>query len=115
MKAYELILLVDPDLPEDRRIEVVSTARSLLESKSSKITTDESWGMRKLAYEIDHRTDALYHKFEFDGPSNSIEELSRNLRIADGVLRFRVLSKVERKKKAVPTKVVEPATTVSQQ
>lgn len=96
MNAYELVLLVDPDLPEDRRTGVVTAARKLVEAAATQIVNDEDWGVRKLAYEIDHRPDAAYHLIEFDCEPDKIDDLGRKLKIADGLLRFRILRRPER-------------------
>lgn len=96
MKAYELVLLVDPDLPDDRRTGVITAARKLVEAVATQIVKDEDWGVRKLAYEIDHRPDGAYHVIEFDCEPDRIDDLGRKLRIADGLLRFRILRRSER-------------------
>ena len=53
--------------------------------------SDHDWGTRALAYEIRHRTDAEYHLLQFHGPATLLANLQRSLRIADGVLRFRIV------------------------
>jgi small subunit ribosomal protein S6 len=60
-------------------------------SSSGTIVSDHDWGTRALAYEIRHRTDAEYHLLQFHGPATLLASLQRNLRIADGVLRFRIV------------------------
>lgn len=96
MNAYELVLLVDPDLPEDRRTGVISAARKLVEAAATQVVKDEDWGVRKLAYEIDHRLDAAYHVIDFDCEPSNIEDLGGKLRITDGLLRFRILRRPKR-------------------
>jgi small subunit ribosomal protein S6 len=44
-----------------------------------------------MAYEIDHRPEAHYHLFQFEGPNELLERLRHSLRIMDGVLRFRIV------------------------
>ena len=48
------------------------------------------WGLRKMAYEIDQRNEADYRWFRFEAPTELLEQLDHNLKIADGVLRFRI-------------------------
>ena len=81
--------MLDPELPEERREQITSEARTRIES-GGQLKHDSSWGMRKLAYEIRQRTEADYRFFRFETHGELLDELDHNLRIADGVLRFRI-------------------------
>lgn len=87
---YDLMLMLDPNVSEERRAEIVSAVQSMIES-SGKIVGSHDWGMRRLAYEIDHRADAGYHLFQFEGPAELLERLDHSLKITDGVMRFRTI------------------------
>jgi small subunit ribosomal protein S6 len=86
---YELVLMLDPEIPEERREEIASEARQRIESGGS-LKHDTAWGMRKLAYEIRQRTEADYRFFRFETGGELLDDLNHNLKIADGVLRFRI-------------------------
>jgi small subunit ribosomal protein S6 len=88
-KQYELVLMLDPDVPDERRDEIAAQTRQRIEAGGT-LKHDASWGMRGLAYEIRQRTEADYRLFRFEGESGVLDELNHNLRIADGVLRFRI-------------------------
>jgi small subunit ribosomal protein S6 len=88
-REYELVLMLDPEITEERREQIASEARKRIESGGS-LKHDTSWGMRKLAYEIQQRTEADYRFFRFETDGGLLDDLNHNLRIADGVLRFRV-------------------------
>ncbi len=103
-KQYELVLMLDPDVPDERRDEIAAQTRQRIEAGGT-LKHDASWGMRKLAYEIRQRTEADYRLFRFEGQSGVLDELNHNLRIADGVLRFRIF-KVD---PSSPTIVPPPA------
>jgi small subunit ribosomal protein S6 len=96
--------MLDPDVPDERRDQIADETRKRIESGGT-LTHDTSWGMRKLAYEIRQRTEADYRLFRFEGENPVLEELNHNLRIADGVLRFRIF-KVD---PSSPTIVPPPA------
>ena len=49
------------------------------------------WGQRKLAYEIDHKAEGEYHLIQFHGPPALLDRLRTTLRVADGVLRSRII------------------------
>jgi small subunit ribosomal protein S6 len=86
---YELVLMLDPDVPDERRDQIADETRKRIESGGT-LKHDSSWGMRKMAYEIRQRTEADYRLFRFEGEGGVLDELNHNLRIADGVLRFRI-------------------------
>ena len=88
-REYELVLMLDPEVPEDRREEIAQEARRRIETAGS-LKHDSAWGMRKLAYEIRQRMEADYRFFRFETGDELLDELNHNLRIADGVLRFRI-------------------------
>jgi small subunit ribosomal protein S6 len=88
-REYELVLMLDPEIPEERREKIASEARERIESQGS-LKHDTTWGMRKLAYEIRQRTEADYRLFRFEPQGGLLDELNHNLRIAEGVLRFRI-------------------------
>src|SRR5919109_3600393 len=81
--------MLDPEITEERREQIAAEARGRIESGGS-LKHDTAWGMRKLAYEIEQRTEADYRFFRFETDGGLLDELNHNLRIADGVLRFRI-------------------------
>ena len=91
--------MLDPEIPEERREQIASEARKRIESGGS-LKQDTAWGMRKLAYEIQQRTEADYRFFRFETEGGLLDDLEHNLRIADGVLRFRVF-KVDARSPAI--------------
>jgi small subunit ribosomal protein S6 len=87
---YDLVLLIDPNAPEERRTAAVSEAESLL-SSSGEIVESQDWGQKRMAYEIDHRPEAEYHLYQFNGDNDLLDRLNQRLRINDAVLRFRII------------------------
>src|SRR5215213_6391 len=87
---YDLMLLIDPNAPEERRTAAVSEAESLM-SNGGEIVNSHDWGQRRMAYEIDHRPEADYRLYQFTGGTDVLERLNQRLRINDAVLRFRII------------------------
>ena len=87
MNPYEVLLLLDPELPDERQSEIVTRVRENVEGAGGTWERHEPWGRRKLAYEIDKRTDGSYHLLEFESEPATLDEVSRVLKITDGVLR----------------------------
>ncbi len=86
---YELILMLDPEAPDERREEIAVDARRRIE-EAGDLKQERSWGLRKMAYEIDQRTEADYRFFRFEKHGEVLDALNHNLRITDGVLRYRI-------------------------
>jgi small subunit ribosomal protein S6 len=86
---YELVLMLDPETPDERRDSIAQNARGRIESSGS-LKAEKAWGLRKLAYEINQRTEADYRFFRFEAPTAVLDDLDHNLKITDGVMRFRI-------------------------
>jgi small subunit ribosomal protein S6 len=84
---YEILLLLDPDLDEGRQGEIVSRMREQVEGGGGSWDLHDVWGRRRLAYEIDHKAEGVYHLLHFTAEPATLEEISRVLRIDDGVMR----------------------------
>ena len=87
MIDYEILLLLDPDLAEEPQAEVVARVRELVEKGGGTFARHDVWGKRKLAYEIDKKTDGNYHLLLFSAPAETLDEISRVLKIDDNVMR----------------------------
>jgi small subunit ribosomal protein S6 len=88
---YDLFVLLDPEAPEERRTAVVEQVKSRMSSGGATLKGDADWGMRRLSYEIDHRREAQYHLFQFEGTPEVLTQLDRALSIDDSVLRHRII------------------------
>jgi len=84
---YEILLLLDPDLAEEPQAEVITRVRELIEKGGGTFTRHDVWGKRKLAYEIDKKADGNYHLLLFSAPAETLDEVSRVLKIDDNVMR----------------------------
>ena len=87
MIDYEILLMLEPDTPDERQQEIVSRTRELIERNGGRFETHDVWGRRKLAYEIDHKPDGSYHLLTFAAEPETLDEVSRILKITDGVMR----------------------------
>jgi len=88
---YDLVLLLSPSAPEEQRTKILSDVESAITAAEGSIERRDDWGQRPLAYRIRHQPDADYHLLQFTAPPTLIETLSHDLRITDGVVRFRVI------------------------
>ena len=112
MTEYEILLLLDPDLSEERQTEIVTRIRETVERDGSWDRHDV-WGRRKLAYEIDHKPEGFYHLLLFSSSSETLDEITRVLRITDGVLRHLAVRRLKTSSapepQPTPARAEEPA------
>ncbi len=87
---YDLMLLLDPTAPEERRNAAIAETESMIGS-GGELVGSYDWGTRRMAYEIDHRPEAEYRLYQFNGDNPLLERLNQRLRITDAVLRFRII------------------------
>jgi small subunit ribosomal protein S6 len=95
VNEYEILLLLDPDLEENRQTEVVTRTRELVETSGGSWDLHDVWGRRKLAYEIAHKGDGIYHLLHFTCDAETLDEISRVLRIDDGVMRHMATRRIQ--------------------
>jgi small subunit ribosomal protein S6 len=100
VNPYEVLLMLDPELAEERQNEILGRAEEIVTQGGGVWHGNEPWGRRKLAYEIDKKTEAHYHLFSFDCGPPTLDELSRVLRITDGAMRHMAT----RRPKAAPAR-----------
>jgi len=87
MTEYEILLLLDPELAEEKQAEAVDRLRTLIEQGGGTLERHDVWGRRKLAYPIDKKEEGVYHLLSFTSSSETLDELSRVLKIDDDVMR----------------------------
>lgn len=95
MNPYEIMLLLDPELADERQNEIITRARELVEQRGGAWQNQDAWGRRRLAFEIDHKGEATYHLLQFDCDAETLEELTRVLKITDGVLRHMAVRRLD--------------------
>jgi small subunit ribosomal protein S6 len=89
--AYDLLVLLDAEAPEERRNQLVQQIQSQIEAGAGTLKSDADWGVRKLAFEIGHRTEAHYHLFQLEAKPELLGQLRHMLAIDDGVIRHRII------------------------
>lgn len=106
MRRYELMLVLRPDVPEERSQAVLEKTTRAITAGGGQIVKAAPWGRRRLAYQIDRYREGSYHILLFDAPPEAIVELERSLLITEEVLRH-LVTRVERPLKAARGKGAE--------
>ena len=94
MTKYETAILFHPELPEDRRKDFLSKIEGIVASFQGEILKQDDWGIRKLAYPIRKTSNAYYTFLIYTGRRGVVEEVERNIKIFDEVMRH-LTSRVE--------------------
>ncbi|HBX44107.1 MAG TPA: 30S ribosomal protein S6 [Deltaproteobacteria bacterium] len=94
MTKYETAILFHPELPEDRRKEFLAKIEGIVASFGGEILKQDDWGIRKLAYSIRKTSNAFYTFLIYSGRRGVVEEVERNIKIFDDVMRH-MTSRVE--------------------
>jgi small subunit ribosomal protein S6 len=95
MRRYELMLVLRPDVPDDRSQAVIDRTTRQIVTSGGQIVKVAPWGRRRLAYPIDRHREGSYHIVVFEGPATAVAELERGLLITEEVLRH-LVTRIER-------------------
>jgi small subunit ribosomal protein S6 len=95
MRRYELMLVLRPDVPEDRVQAVLDRSTRVITAASGQIVKVSPWGRRRLAYPIGAHREGSYYILVFEAPSEAVLELERGLNITEEVMRH-LVTRVER-------------------
>ncbi|MGB3806710.1 MAG: 30S ribosomal protein S6 [Erythrobacter sp.] len=88
MALYEHIFLARQDLSQSQVDTLAATATEIVEANDGKVLRTETWGLKSLAYKIDRNRKAHFVMLNIDGPGKVVEELERQTRINEDVIRY---------------------------
>ncbi|MBS4039049.1 MAG: 30S ribosomal protein S6 [Flavobacteriales bacterium] len=92
MNNYETVFILNPVLSEQQVKETVSKFEDFLTAKGCKMVAKEDWGLKKLAYEIQHKKSGFYHLFQFEASPEIIIGLETEFRRDERIMRFLTVS-----------------------
>ncbi len=88
MRRYETLFIVDPELTDESLKEVAQKFTDIVLADNGHIIKYDEWGKRKLAYPVRKREYGFYILLDYCGPSDIVNELERNMRIDERVLKY---------------------------
>jgi small subunit ribosomal protein S6 len=91
MRRYELMLVLQPDAPDERISAIIDRTTRQITADGGQIVKVAPWGRRRLAYPIDRYREGSYHIVVFEGAAGSIAEIERTLLITEEVLRHLIV------------------------
>ena len=100
--TYEILLLLDPEQAETHQEEMVARIRALVEGAGGTWRSHDAWGRRRLAYEIQKKSEGVYHLVVFESSPETLDEVVRVLKIDDAVLRQMATRHIEGSRTSAP-------------
>lgn len=88
MNHYETVFILNPVLSDDQIKETVKKYEDFLVSNGAEMVSKEDWGLKKLAYPIQHKKSGFYHLFEFKAPGEVINPLEVEFRREERMMRY---------------------------
>jgi len=92
LKNYETVFILTPVLSEVQMKDAVEKFKKVLVDNKAEIIHEENWGLRKLAYPIQHKSTGFYHLIEFTATPEAIAALELEYRRDEKVMRFLTVS-----------------------
>ena len=88
MNHYETVFILTPVLSDVQMKETVDKFKAVLTNNGASIVNEENWGLRKLAYPIQHKSTGFYTLIEFDAEPTVVKKLEIAFRREEKVIRF---------------------------
>ena len=102
MTTYEILLMLDPEGADAHQDDLLARVRDLVEKGGGTWRSHDAWGRRRLAYPIAKKNEGVYHLVVFEAGAETLDEISRVLKIDDGVLRHMATKHIEGSKTSAP-------------
>ena len=125
MQQYELMVILDPAVDERSVAPSLDKFLNVIRNDGGTIDKVDVWGRRRLAYEIDKKTEGIYAVVNFTATSAATQELDRQLKLSEAVMRTKVLraeeafamvaAEAERSAEKAARKAARPAKPVKQE
>jgi small subunit ribosomal protein S6 len=88
MNHYETVFILNPVLSDTQIAETVKKFEDFLIKNGAKMVAKENWGLKKLAYAIQHKKSGFYHLFEFSAPGEILTPYEQEFGRDERVMRF---------------------------
>ena len=93
MNKYENLYVITPELEEEAIKAIIEKFSGIITANGGEIESVDEWGKRRLAYPIDYKSEGYYVLMTFSAKPDFPQELERQMRIADEVMRYMVVKK----------------------
>jgi small subunit ribosomal protein S6 len=94
--------MLDPESADAHQDEVIARVRELVERSGGTWRSHDAWGRRRLAYEINKKPEGIYHLLVFQASGETLDEITRVLKIDDSVMRHMAVKHIEGSRTSAP-------------
>jgi small subunit ribosomal protein S6 len=91
MRHYEVMVILDPDLEERAVAPLIESFMSVVREGDGKVEKVDTWGRRRLAYEINKKPEGIYSVIDLQAEPGIVKELDRQMNLNESVMRTKVL------------------------
>jgi small subunit ribosomal protein S6 len=91
MRHYEVMVILDPELEERAVSPLIESFLSVVREGDGKVEKVDTWGRRRLAYEINKKPEGIYAVIDVQAEPAIVKELDRQMGLNESVLRTKVL------------------------
>ena len=91
MRRYEMMIILDPSLEEATVQPSLDQFLTVIKDGGASVDKVDVWGRRRLAYDIDHKSEGIYAVIDMNAEPDTVRELDRQLSLNEAVLRTKVL------------------------
>jgi len=91
MRRYEMMIILDPSLEEATIQPLLDQFLTVIKDGGGSVDKVDVWGRRRLAYDIDHKSEGIYAVIDMNAEPDTVRELDRQLSLNEAVLRTKVL------------------------
>jgi small subunit ribosomal protein S6 len=98
MRDYELVLIVSPEIGEEKVKKTIESVKKLIASLKGKVVKTTDWGKKELAYPIRKLNQGSYFLLVLNFPADSLQELAKKLKLEENIIRYLIIA-LKRKKR----------------
>jgi small subunit ribosomal protein S6 len=109
MNYYESIFILNPELPPEQNEKTKETMSEIVRKQGGDIHVVDDWGVKKLAYDVKKHKKGHFVLMQFAGSAGIVQELERNYRVNDGVIKYMTLRIEKELLQAIKPKESEPS------
>lgn len=91
MYYYESICILNPELSSEESEKIQQTMSGIVQKSGGEIHVVDDWGVKRLAYLVKKQAKGRYVLMQFTGKAGTVQELERNYRVNDGVIKYMTL------------------------
>jgi small subunit ribosomal protein S6 len=102
LTTYEVLLMLDPEGAEAHQDDLIARVRDLVDRSGGTWRSHDAWGRRRLAYPIHKKAEGIYHLVVFESNAETLDEISRVLKIDDAVMRHMATKHIEGSRTSAP-------------